>query len=89
MQYVVVYEQTPDNWSAYVPDLPGCVAAGDTREETEQLIREAVVLHLAALREDRVPAPPPGTWVGIVEVDQAEVDCLSGELERAGNKTRR
>ena len=46
MKYVVVYEQAPNNWAAYVPDLPGCVAAGDTREETEQLIREAIALHV-------------------------------------------
>ena len=44
MQYVVVYEQAPENWAAYVPDLPGCVAAADTRDEVAQLIREAIVL---------------------------------------------
>ena len=68
MQYVVVYEQTPNNWSAYVPDLPGCIAAGDTREEVERLIREAIILHLAALREDGEPVPSPGAWTGLVEV---------------------
>ncbi len=67
-KYVVVYEQTPNNWSAYVPDLPGCVAAGDTREEVERLIREAIVLHLEALRADHELVPEPGTWAQIVEI---------------------
>ena len=44
MQYVIVYEQTPNNWAAYVPDLPGCIATGKTREEVDRLIREAIVL---------------------------------------------
>ncbi len=66
--YVVVYEQTPTSWSAYVPDLPGCIAAGDTRDEVEQLIREAIALHLEALREDNQPVPEPGAWTEIVEV---------------------
>ena len=68
MRYVVVYEETPTGWSAYVPDLPGCVAAGATREETEALIRDAVGLHIAALREDEEPVPQPGTWTQMVEV---------------------
>jgi predicted RNase H-like HicB family nuclease len=68
VKYVVVYEETSNGWSAYVPDLPGCVAAGDTREETEQLIREGIALHLMALREDGEPIPQPGAWTGLVEV---------------------
>ena len=68
MKYVVVYEQTPNNWSAYVPDLPGCVAAGDTREETERLIREAITLYIDALREQGRSIPQPGAWTGLVEV---------------------
>ena len=68
MRYVVVYEQAGDGWSAYVPDLPGCVAAGETREETERLIREAIQLHIAALREDNEPVPAPGTWTETVQV---------------------
>jgi predicted RNase H-like HicB family nuclease len=68
VKYVVVYERTPNNWSAYVPDLPGCVAAGDTREEVENLIREAIALHLEALRENNQPIPHPGTWTDLVEV---------------------
>jgi len=68
MKYVVVYEETATGFSAYVPDLPGCVAVGGSREETEQLIREAMDLHLAALREDGEPIPDPGTWTQLVEV---------------------
>jgi len=68
VKYVVVYERTPNGWSAYVPDLPGCVAAGDTREEVERLIREAINLHVAALREEGESVPKPGEWTGLVEV---------------------
>ena len=68
MQYVIVYEQTPNNWSAYVPDLPGCIAAGPTREEVDKLIREAIELYLQASREYGEPIPPPGTWTGVAEV---------------------
>jgi predicted RNase H-like HicB family nuclease len=71
VQYVVVYEQTTNNWSAYIPDLPGCVAAGDTREEVEQLIREAIVLHVDALREIGEQVPPPGTRTGVVEIERS------------------
>lgn len=64
MKYVVVYEQTPTGWSAYVPDLPGCVAAG----KTERLIRDAMIFHLEGLRENNEPIPDAGTWTEIVEV---------------------
>jgi predicted RNase H-like HicB family nuclease len=68
MQYVVVYERTANGWSAYVPDLPGCVAAGDTREEVETLIREAISMHIEALREEGETVPAPGSWTSLVEV---------------------
>ncbi len=68
MRYVVVYEQTTTGWSAYAPDLPGCVAAGETRAETEGLIREAIQFHLEGLREDKQPIPEPGVWTETVEV---------------------
>ena len=68
MKYVVVYEETTAGYSAYLPDLPGCVAAGETREETEQLIREAIAFHLEGLREWGEPIPEPGTWTETVEV---------------------
>jgi predicted RNase H-like HicB family nuclease len=72
-KYVVVYEQAPHNWAAYVPDLPGCVATGDTREETEALIREAVALHVESLVAHREPVPEPGVWTGTVEVPEPAV----------------
>ena len=68
MKYVVVYEQTPNNWSAYVPDLPGCIATGKTREETEEMIREAVALPVESLLTYHEPVPEPGAWTGTVEV---------------------
>ena len=68
MKYVVVYERTPSGWSAYVPDLPGCVAAGDTRKEVEALMREAIAMHVESLREEGEPVPEPGSWTSLVEV---------------------
>jgi predicted RNase H-like HicB family nuclease len=68
MQYVVVIEQGPKSWGAYVPDLPGCVAVGRTREEVERLIRGAIELHLEGVVEDGDPIPQPGTWTTVVEV---------------------
>lgn len=68
MNYIVVIERAEDGgYGAYVPDLPGCVAAGDTREETEQLIREAIPLHLASLREHGEEVPKPQSVVFQVE----------------------
>ena len=68
MRYAVVIEQAGHNYSAYVPDLPGCVATGATVAETEQMIREAIELHLSGLREDGVPIPEPSSRVDYVEV---------------------
>ena len=58
-EYLVVYEHAGGNWSAYAPDLPGCVAAGDTREETARLIREAVEFHLDGMKEEGLDIPEP------------------------------
>lgn len=69
MKYAVVYEQTPRNWAAYVPDLPGCIATGATREEVEQLIGEGIRLHLESMREDGEDIPPATTAVGSIEAD--------------------
>lgn len=69
MKYAVVYEQTPNNWSAYVPDLPGCIAAGATRDEVERLIREGIRLHLGLMRESGEEIPPATTSVGSVDAD--------------------
>jgi len=68
MRYAIVIEKAHDNYSAYVPDLPGCVAAGATVEETEALIREAIEFHLAGLREDGLPIPQPISRVEYVEI---------------------
>ncbi len=59
MRYGVVIEKANGNYSAYVPDLPGCVATGGTVEETEREIREAIRFHLDGLREDGLPVPEP------------------------------
>lgn len=68
MRYVVVYEQTPNNWAAYVPDLPGCIAAGSTREEVERLIHEGIEIYVDELLADGVPPPAPGRWTEVYEV---------------------
>ncbi|MXW19061.1 MAG: type II toxin-antitoxin system HicB family antitoxin [Gemmatimonadetes bacterium] len=68
MKYAIVFERTPSGYSAYVPDLPGCVAAAGSYEAVEKMIREAVLLHLEALRGDGDPIPEPSTSVGSVEV---------------------
>jgi predicted RNase H-like HicB family nuclease len=61
-RYLVVFEHTDGTgWSAWVPDLPGCVAAAATREECERLIREAIELHLSGMREDGEPIPEPSS----------------------------
>lgn len=67
-EYVVIFEKAGDNWSAYVPDLPGCVAAGTTREETDQLIREAIEFHIEGLKEEGLPIPEPTTEAGRVSI---------------------
>ena len=68
MKYAVVIERAGSNYSAYVPDLPGCVATGDTVDEVENLIREAIEFHVEGLRDDGVPIPRPSSRVEYVEV---------------------
>ena len=68
MRYAVVIEKAGNNYSAYVLDLTGCVAAGATVDETEQLIRKAIELHLTGLREDGLPIPQASSQVEYVEV---------------------
>lgn len=69
-EYLVIYEPPAiaHNWGAWVPDLPGCVAVGDSREECERLIGEAIALHLAGMDEDGDPIPPPSAQAGLVRV---------------------
>ncbi|NQV69842.1 MAG: type II toxin-antitoxin system HicB family antitoxin [Pseudohongiella sp.] len=68
MKYAVVIEQGPTSFGAYVPDLPGCVAVGDTREEVIKLIQEAVEFHIEGLRIDGEPVPPPSSTVEFIDV---------------------
>jgi predicted RNase H-like HicB family nuclease len=68
VKYNVVYERAPHNWSAYVPDLPGCIATGRTRADVERNIREAIELHLEAMREDGEHIPEPESYSQLVEV---------------------
>ena len=68
MRYAIVIENAGPNYSAYVPDLPGCVAVGETVAEVERLIREAIELHLEGMRKDGDPIPPPSSKVDYVEV---------------------
>ena len=68
MRYAIVIENAGSNYSAYVPDLPGCIATGETLAATEQAIREAIEFHLDGLREDGTPIPPPSSCVDYVEV---------------------
>jgi len=68
MKYAVIYEKTSTGYSAYVPDLPDCAAAGETQRETEELMRGAVEMHLAAMREDGDPIPEPTTLADYIAV---------------------
>ncbi|MBI4505904.1 MAG: type II toxin-antitoxin system HicB family antitoxin [Chloroflexi bacterium] len=68
MKYVVVYERTANIYSAYVPDLPGCVATGRTRNEIERSIREAIAFHIDGLRAEQQPIPEPSAWSDMAEV---------------------
>ena len=68
MRYAIVIEKSDNNYAAYVPDLPGCVATGEMIEETESQIREAIDLHLRGMREDGLPIPEPSSSVDYVEI---------------------
>ncbi len=71
MRYLVVVEQGPKSFGAYVPDLPGCVAAAETREEALSLIREAIEFHIEGLRQDGQPIPTPSSSSEVVDVQAA------------------
>ena len=68
MRYAIVIEQVGLNYSAYVPDLPGCVATGGSIDELEEHIREAIAFHLDGLREDGMPVPVPSSCVDYVDI---------------------
>ena len=69
MRYAIVIEKAEGNYSAYVPDLPGCVATGITVAEVESQIREAIEFHLEGMREDGTPIPPPASSVEYIDID--------------------
>ena len=68
MQYAVIIEKSETGFGAFVPDLPGCVAVGDTIEETEREIREAIEFHLDGMRQDGLEIPEPSSQVNYVDV---------------------
>lgn len=68
MTYLVILEQGSNSFGAYVPDLPGCAVVGETRDEALRLIREAVPLHLQALRESGEKVPEPASSTELVQV---------------------
>lgn len=70
-EYTVIYEQGEKNWSCYVPDLPGCVAAAKTFSATEKLIGEAIEFHIEGMRERGEVVPPPSVRAGVVRVSAA------------------
>jgi predicted RNase H-like HicB family nuclease len=67
MRYAIVIEKAADNYSAYVPDLPGCVATGATVDEVEAEIGEAIRFHIEGLEEDGLPVPAPSAIAEYVE----------------------
>ena len=69
MKYLVVIEKGPTSFGAYVPDLPGCVAVGVTREEVTTLIHEAIEFHIEGMKEDGLSIPAPSSSPELVDVD--------------------
>ena len=67
-EYTVIYENGPDNWSAYVPDLLGCIATGKTRDDVENQIREAIEFHIEGMRQHGESVPEPSIEAGKVSV---------------------
>jgi len=68
MRYAIVIESADSNFSAYVPDLPGCIATGATLADAEHAIREAIALHIDGMRQDGLPIPPATSRVDYVDV---------------------
>jgi predicted RNase H-like HicB family nuclease len=71
IRYMVVVERGDSSWGAHVPDLPGCIAVGETREEVLDLIREAINLHIDGLKREGSPVPRPSSEGEFVEVEAA------------------
>jgi predicted RNase H-like HicB family nuclease len=82
MEYLVIYEKGPPSWGAYVPDLPGCVAAGETQEVVRELIEGAIDLHLRGMREDGDPIPEPtAVAAGIVDTTKHRQISRPSEMQ--------
>ena len=73
MKYTVLIEEGPTSFGAYVPDLPGCVAVGDSREEVIALIQEGIGYHLEEMHNDGEPIPKPSTTAMVMEVEMREL----------------
>ncbi len=71
MKYTVIVEKGESSYGAFVPDLPGCIAVGEDREQTLRLLEEAVVFHVEGLRAKGLPVPPPQCDIAHVEVEAA------------------
>jgi predicted RNase H-like HicB family nuclease len=71
MRYAVIVEEGENSFGAYVPDLPGCVAVAETKEEVLELIHEAVAFHIEGLREDGQPVPEPSSSIEYIEIRAA------------------
>ena len=67
-KYLVIYEKAGENYSAYSPDIPGCIVTGKTREEAEKNIKEAISFHIEGLEKDGMPIPEPASFTEYVEV---------------------
>jgi predicted RNase H-like HicB family nuclease len=67
-KYLVILEKTRGNYSAYSPDVPGCIATGTTRQEAEKNMREALVFHIKGLKQDGLPLPEPASFTEYIEV---------------------
>ena len=86
--YAVIYEKTGTGYSAYAPDLPGCITTGATREETERLMVEAIEFHIAGMREDGEAIPEPTTLAAMVTVD-ADADLPEEKTKRPPHASQR
>lgn len=69
-RYLVVFEKAGDNYSAYSPDVPGCIATGGTRDEVEKNIQKAITFHIKGLMEDELPLPDQASFVEYIEVKE-------------------
>ncbi|MBT9131847.1 MAG: hypothetical protein DDT33_00348 [Firmicutes bacterium] len=67
-KYLVIFEKANDNYSAYSPDIPGCIATGGTRDEVEKNIREVISFHIEGLGKDGLPLPEPASFTEYIEV---------------------